>query len=191
MQKAWFLLAAIFFCSVYALQSPGYSSAESPSPSPSPTASPTPNPWREIIVANKSLSPSHAGAIDVLNAFAAARRNGKAAAACVSFKNVDARTATRVLFEFVLLNGNGEEVGSLQLDRKGTFSTGIDIEGYRTLSAWSGGGGNRGYGDNCTELKSNMAALPILTARYATYAVKRVEYADGTIWSAPEASHSI
>jgi len=160
-----------------------------PSPGPSPTASPkptpTPNPWREITVATKSLSPSNEGSIQILNSFAAARRDGTSAAACVSFKNTDSRTATRVLFAFTLVDGNGAEVGALTLDRRGTFSPGIDINGYSGLSDWASGGGNRGYADNCTTLSRNMAALPILSARFATYAVKRVEYADGTSWNAP------
>ena len=157
------------------------------SPSASPKPSPTPNPWRQITVATKTLSPSSEGAIEILSRFAAARRDGKSAAACVSFKNTDTRTATRVLFEFALIDGNGSHIGSLALDRKGTFSTGVAIEGYRTLSDWSSGGGNRGYSDNCTTLTRDMAALPILSAQFATYIVKRVDYADGTSWSAPTA----
>jgi hypothetical protein len=160
-----------------------------PSPTPSasakPTPSPTPNPWRQITVATKTLAPSNEGAIEVLGSFAAARLDGTSAAACISFKNTDPRTATRVLFEFALFDGNGAHVGSLELDRKGTFSTGIAIDGYHTLAEWASGGGNRGYADNCTRLSANMAALPILQAKYATYIVKRVEYADGTSWSAP------
>ncbi|MGR4066185.1 MAG: hypothetical protein ACLQPV_12175 [Vulcanimicrobiaceae bacterium] len=160
-----------------------------PTPGPSPTASPkptpTPNPWRQITVATKSLSPANEGSIQVLNSFAAARRDGTSAAACVSFKNTDTRTATRVVFAFDLVDGNGAQVGTLSLDRRGTFSPGIDINGYSGLSDWASGGGNRGYADNCTTLSRQMAALPILSARFATYSIKRVEYADGTSWSAP------
>ena len=79
-------------------------------------------------------------------------------------------------------------VGTFTLDRRGTFSPGIDINGYSGLSDWASGGGNRGYADNCTTLSRNMAALPILSARFATYSVQRVEYADGTSWNATGSS---
>ncbi len=111
------------------------------------------------------------------------RRDGTEATACISFKNLDPRTATRVLFTFPLFNGNGVRLASLELDRRGTFSQGIAIEGYSSLGDQLSGGGNRGYADNCTTLNTGMAALPILSAKYATYAVKRVEYADGTVWT--------
>src|SRR5271165_4208265 len=162
-----------------------------PTPSPSPTASPTPsqtpNPWRQITVATKTLAPSNEGSIEILGSFAAVRRDGKSAVACVSFKNTDTRTATRVLFEFAILDGRGADVGSLPLDRKGTFSPGISIMGYGGLSDWTSGGGNRGKADNCVTLTNAVAALPILSAQYASYAVKRVEYADGSSWNAPPA----
>jgi outer membrane biosynthesis protein TonB len=167
-------------------------SVGTPSPGPTPTASPkptpTPNPWRAITVATTSLAPANEGSIQILNTFAAARRDGTAAAACVSFKNTDSRTATRVLFAFTLVDGNGGNVGTFTLDRRGTFSPGIDINGYSGLSDWASGGGNRGYADNCTTLSRNMAALPILSARFATYSVQRVEYADGTSWNATGSS---
>jgi hypothetical protein len=155
------------------------------SPGSTPTPSPTPNPWRQLTVATKTLAAVDEGEIEILASFAAARRDGTRAAVCVSFKNVAPKVATRVVFNFGLIDGNGGEVGTLVLDRKGTFSPGIDIEGYRTLASWSVGGGNHGYNDNCMSLDRNIAALPILSARYATYAVKSVEYADGTVWNAP------
>ncbi len=155
-----------------------------PSSSASPSPSPTPNPWRQITVATKTLAPSSEGSIEVLGSFAAARRDGTSAVACISFKNTDARTATRVLFDFGLIDGSGANVGSLVLDRKGTFSTGIDIIGYGNLQDFVVHSGNRGYADNCTTLSMQMAALPLLSAKFATYAVKRVEYADGTSWDA-------
>jgi hypothetical protein len=158
-----------------------------PSPTPSgerPTPTPTPNPWRQLTVATKTLSPGDEGGIEILSSFAAARRDGTSAAVCVSFKNDDPKVAKRIVFGFGLIDGNGGDVGEIVLDRKGTFSPGIAIEGYRTLASWSTGGGNHGYNDNCVTLNRNIAALPILSAKFATYSVKSVEYADGTVWTA-------
>lgn len=161
-----------------------------PSPSPSPSASPTPNPWREIKVATQSLDQSPAtGGIQVLSAFAAVRKDGKGAIACLSFKNTAPVAATHLLVDFPLFDQFGSNVGTLHLNRVGTFSSGIDIMSYGDFGAWSGGGGPRGYADNCARLDVGVAAMPILTARFASYRITRVDFADGTTWpSQPQAA---
>ena len=77
----------------------------------------------------------------------AVRRDDRGARACISFKNTDKRTATRV-------------------------------EGWQQ-------GQHRGYDENCTSVSTGVAALPLLTARFATYRVMLVGYADGKTWAAP------
>lgn len=118
----------------------------------------------------------------MLGGFAAVRRDGKAAIVCVSFKNTAAVAARRVVFDFTLQGARGRDLASLQLDRHGEFSQGVDINGWSSLSAWQGGVGHRGYNDNCTTLQQNVAAAPFLHAASVVFHVTRVELADGTAW---------
>ncbi len=155
--------------------------AATPTPSPSPR--PTPNPYRGIEFASASLSNRPAGKIDLVGGWAAVRRDGKGAVVCVTFKNVAEVTATHVVFEFSLAGRSGASLGELELDRRGTFSPGTEIAGWRSLSEWQGGVGHRGYNDNCTVINRGVAATPLLAAHYVTYEVTRVEYADGTDWT--------
>lgn len=148
-----------------------------------PTASPTPNPYRELRLASLSLEDRPQGKIALLNGWAAVKRDGHGAVVCVAFKNEAAVAATRVVFAFTILGRNGNDLGNLELDRSGTFSPGVTIDGWPSLGAWQGGVGHRGYGDNCKVLNSNLAALPLLSAHNVTYEVKRVDYADGTSWA--------
>jgi len=154
-------------------------------PSNIPHPTPTPGQWRDLKLASATLnSGTPASKIVVVNGFAAAKRDGKSAMACVSFKNVANVAATRVVFEFPLLDMNGQELGEITLDRHGSFSPNVDIHTYPSYSDWNGGKTvNSGYADNCTTVKNGVAAIPILSARFASYRVTRVEYADGTDWT--------
>lgn len=147
----------------------------------------TPNPWRQLTFATETIQASPAGNLKVLGGFAAVRRNGRGAIACVSFQNDAPVAAARVLFEFPLLNDSGQTLATLTLDRKGTFSTGIGIMTYSGFSGWQTGG-PRGYADNCATLDLGVAALPLLTAKFASYRIVRIEYADGTSWPSGAAS---
>lgn len=157
--------------------------AATPSPSPRPSPSPTPNPYRTIELASPTLGGKPQGKIELLGGWAAVKRDGKAAVVCVSFKNRAAVAATRVVFEFSIVGRSDATVGTLELDRSGTFSPGIDINGWSSLADWQSGLGHRGYNDNCKVINSGVAASPLLSARYVTYAITRVEYADGTSWA--------
>jgi hypothetical protein len=150
---------------------------------PEPTASPTPNPYREIRLASQTLENKPEGEIAVIGGWAAVKRDGHGAIVCVSFKNEAAIVATRVVFRFTILGRSNNELGNLEFDRSGTFSPGIDINGWRSLSEWQSGVGHRGYGNNCKLLSGNVAALPLLSAHAVTYEVRRVQYADGTNWT--------
>lgn len=179
--KAWRMNSrAIFSASaVLAMALGAVAHAETPSPSPSP--SPTPNPYRSLDFAAATLGAS-SGPIAVLSGFAAVRRDGRGAIVCVSFKNTSATTAHRVVFDFTLQGARGRDLATLQLDRQGEFSQGIDINGWGSLGAWQGGVGHRGYGDNCTTLQQGVAAAPLLHAASVVFHVTRVEFADGTGW---------
>ncbi len=150
-------------------------------PSPSPSPSPTPNPYRSLDFAAAALGAT-SGPIAVLGGFAAVKRDGKGAIVCVSFKNTRATTARRVVFDFTLEGARGRELATLQLDRRGEFTSGIDIHGWSDLKAWQDGVGHRGYGDNCTTLQQGVAAAPLLHAASVVFAVTRVEFTNGTDW---------
>jgi hypothetical protein len=156
--------------------------ANVPPPTPAPT--PTPNPYRSLVFGSPTIGGTTAGKIAVLGGWAAVKRDGRGARACISFKNTDSRTAKRVLFQFPITNKDGAVLTELKLDRRGTFSPGIDIRGWGSLEGWQQGQ-HRGYDENCTSLSTGIAALPLLTARFATYRILRVEYANGTSWNAP------
>ena len=110
------------------------------------------------------------------------KRDGKGAIVCVSFKNTGATTARRVVFDFTLEGARGRELATLHLDRRGEFTSGIDIHGWSDLKAWQDGVGHRGYGDNCTTLQQGVAAAPLLHAAGVVFHVTRVEFTDGTDW---------
>lgn len=154
-------------------------------PSSVPSATATPGAWRDLKLATATLnSGTPPSKIVVINGFVAAKRDGKSAMACVSFKNVANAAATRVVFEFPLLDSNGQQLGVITLDRHGMFSPNIDINTYDSFSDWVNGRGvNAGYADNCATVDNGVAALPILTARFASYRITHVEYADGTNWA--------
>ena len=148
-----------------------------------PAASPTPNPYREIPLASQSLESKPQGRIALLGGWAAVKRDGQGAVVCVSFKNEAAVAATRVVFQFTILGRSGNELGNLELDRSGTFSPGVEINGWQSLRDWQGGVGHRGYGDNCKVFSGTVAALPLLSAHTVTYQLSRVEFSDGTSWA--------
>jgi hypothetical protein len=160
-------------------------------PALGPTATPTPNPWRVLEFGSPTVGGESPSKIQILGGWAAVKRDGKAATVCVSFKNNGAVAATRVVINFSIVDDEGRPLApdadkpltSLTLDRRGTFSTGVDINGWSNLSDWQGGVGHRGYGDNCTTISTPIAALPLLAARFATYHILVVEHADGTIWT--------
>ena len=142
---------------------------------------PTPNPYRQLTFATATASRAP-GPIAVVDGWGAVERNAKRAVVCVSFKNEGRVDATRVVFAFPLLDRRDDVVETLRLDRRGTFSPGIDIRGWDSLSSWQGGVGHRGYNDNCATLDLGVAALSLKNAHAATYRVERVEFSNGTIW---------
>ncbi|HEX8805625.1 MAG TPA: hypothetical protein VF741_01705, partial [Candidatus Aquilonibacter sp.] len=141
-----------------------------------PTPSPTPGPWREIPLATTTLEGGVQGQIQINKGFAGVKRDGTGAIACVSFTNLSAKTARRVVFEFTLYDAQGNSLGTLTLDRNGEFSSNVLIATYDSFGSWQSGSiGPRGYADNCIQRNLPTAAMPILQARTAGYRVTRVE----------------
>ena len=150
---------------------------------PAPTPTTTPNPWRALRFGTATMGNSTFGKIEVTGGWGAVRRDDTAARACVSFKNVGTVTVTRIVFEFPIIDRSDVRQGALTLDRRGTFSPGIDIHGWSSLEDWQKGGSHRGYDENCTALTLNIASFPLRAAHFMTYRIKRVEYADGASWT--------
>lgn len=157
-------------------------------PASGPVSTPTPNPWRALEFGSPTVGGAPIGNIVVTGGWAAVKRDGRGAAACISFKNTGPREATRVLMEIPIVDDAGTQLAALPLDRHGTFSSGIDINGWSDASGWQAGVGHRGFNDNCTSISTAVPALPLLAARFATYHLLRVEYADGTFWTPAEGS---
>jgi hypothetical protein len=159
-------------------------SPRAPADSAAPTPSPTPGPWREIPLASATLDAAVQGQIAIIGGFAAVRRDGTAAIACVSFKNVSPMTARRVVFSFPLLDAQANPLGTLTLDRTGEFSSNIAIMSYDSFSdSQNGTIGPRSRIDNCIQRTLPTAAVPLLQARTASYRVTRVEYDGGSVWT--------
>ncbi|HET6275080.1 MAG TPA: hypothetical protein VFE16_03980 [Candidatus Cybelea sp.] len=150
-------------------------------PSPSPSPKPTPNPWRQLEFGTPTLGGAPSGHIAVLGGWVAVKRDGRQAHACISFKNESSVTATRVVIDFIITSRERDQTATLKLDRRGTFSPGVDINGWSSMQNWQSGS-NRRYDENCTGTSVAVAAFPLLSARLATYTILRVEYADGTEW---------
>ena len=146
-----------------------------------PKPAPTPNPYRSLQFATSGLTPTRAPIV-VLDGWGAVKRDGKAAIVCISFKNENPVAATHVVIEFPLTTKDGETLETLRLDRRGEFSTNVEIHGWPSLADWQGGIGHRGYSDNCAGQQARLAAMSLLSAHFAGYRVERVEFADGTIW---------
>jgi hypothetical protein len=149
------------------------------------TPTPAPFPWRELDFASATLDGGVQGGVDVTGGFGAARRDGTSVIACVSFKNVAQKTANRVVFDFALLDNNGQRLGELTFDRRGEFSPNVGIHTYLNFAQWAGGLVNNGYAQNCKELKRSTMMIPVREARMVGYRIVYVGYDDGTNWSAP------
>jgi len=147
----------------------------------SPQPTPTPNPYRALQFATAGLAPAREPVV-LLDGWGAVKRDGKAVVVCVSFKNEHPVAATHVVVDFPLTSRSGEMLETLRLDRRGTFSSGIDIRGWPSLGEWQAGVGHRGYGDNCVTQDARIAAMSLLSAHFVGYRLERVEFADGTAW---------
>jgi hypothetical protein len=146
------------------------------------TPKPTPNPWRAVPLASSSLDVQTQKNIQVLGGFAAMKKDGTAAIACLSFKNKDPRVAKRVVVDFPITGDGGQPLGKLTLDRAGEFSPNIDILSYASIEQWQGHGVGpvRSFNEGCVQRNLPTAAMPFLQAQAVGYTIVQVDYADGT-----------
>jgi hypothetical protein len=110
---------------------------------------------------------------------------------CVSFVNDAPRAATHVRFVFAYDDATGSTIGADVLDRRGTFSTGVPIEGWESLQQRRSSG-EVGRAHNCRpvdpihghfnssgDIEFNRRGVASIRAF-----VETVDYADGTTWHA-------
>lgn len=149
---------------------------------------PTPNPLEKYHVSQltsetmRGTEPPKSG-IDVLKGFALVAKDGTKAIVCVSFKNLSDKTAKSIHFVFPLLDAQGDTVGSIDFERRGTFSPNIAIDGPSSPQNFVDPGlSHRGAFDNCVTNEQGTAALPLLRTRHVAYKVAGVTYADGSSW---------
>lgn len=153
-----------------------------------PAATATPRPYRYLDWTSAGGPPPPIGYVD---AWTAVMRDGSAGWTCFSFKNTAGVAATQIFFNFMLFNRHREVMDRGHLDRKGTFSPGIEIHGYHSAAEWAQRAGPRAYRDNCVSWnpEGEPRALESYShGVYYTIRVKRIDYADGTTWPKAEES---
>jgi hypothetical protein len=130
------------------------------------------------------VSPKHAkpsGDIQVLDGWAAIKKNLKGAIVCLSFRNNAKLTARRVVFELPVIGGSGATVAKIELDRHGTFPTGVVVPTWENLAQWRAQAGDPSYNQNCKILSTTASVFPIVSAHAVSYRVVRIEYANGHV----------
>ena len=152
-----------------------------------PAPSPAPSDWRVVPLARATLQASApVGNITIQNGFAAIKNDGSAALVCLSFTNTADRTATRVDFDFPLLDANSQRLASLHFERSGTFSPNVAIAGPTSAEQYQqslqGAFTSRSLAENCLLSNQGTAALPLLQTQFVGYRVSGVQYSDGTHW---------
>jgi len=91
---------------------------------------------------------------------------------CLTFHNLDPRTATSVKFHFVYYDQARERVGETVLTRKGTFTTGALIEGFNMKTG-------KINDENCANIQFPKEGIAI-----NAFFVESVTFADGSQWNA-------
>jgi hypothetical protein len=105
---------------------------------------------------------------------------------CVAFRNTAPATATLINVTYSLIGADGSNLGDIAFVRKGSFSKDTDIQTYTASDLISQFRSmNHGFWDNCAFHRTNVAPFYNRAWRLIKYRVTRVEYADGTTWTAP------
>ncbi len=99
---------------------------------------------------------------------------------CLAFANLSPKTATRVRFKFMYFDAARENVGSGELERTGSFATGIVDQGPPNLGAAGLGTFDPGTYNDCLAFTFPHQGIAINVVM-----VERVEYSDGTAWERP------
>jgi hypothetical protein len=98
---------------------------------------------------------------------------------CVNFTNTTAKTMRAIEFAFTFVDAFDTPLTTHRADRVGSFAPGVLIEGPDNFTD-VGTTGNERKMENCWKVAQVVGSLSKITVQ-----VKKVRYADGTIWEAP------
>jgi hypothetical protein len=97
---------------------------------------------------------------------------------CVDFMNLSEKTITRIEFKFIYIDAQRENVGFDLLDRTGSFTPNGMVSG--PPPAGVGSTFDPGVYANCLHFRFPRQGIAINVVM-----VNRVDYDDGTVWTAP------
>jgi hypothetical protein len=141
-------------------------------------------PWRSLLFAASTLGDGGSG-IAVTRGFAAVRNDGTEGLACISFANHSAKPVNEIDVDIVMLDALGfiHRVEPLRL--VGAFAPGAEIGGPNSVEDVNAARAN------CVidgERRLDDPTDPFSGASAVVYAVRRVQFADGTTWLQPGAN---
>ncbi|HEX8806807.1 MAG TPA: hypothetical protein VF741_07650 [Candidatus Aquilonibacter sp.] len=141
-------------------------------------------PWRSLLFAASTLGDGGSG-ITVTHGFAAVRNDGTEGLACISFMNNNQKVANEIDVDIEVLDTNGfiRRVAPLRLT--GSFAPGAEIGGPKSVEDVNAARAN------CVidgEHRLDDPTDPFSGASAVVYAVRRVQFADGTTWLQPGAN---
>jgi len=135
-------------------------------------------PWRDLSFAASTLGNAGSG-IGVTRGFAAVRSDGTEGLACVSFVNNGAKAATEIDIDIEILDTLGliRRVAPLRLN--GSFAPGVEVGGPPNVQSV-----DRARGNCVIDGENKLTNLtdPFSSAGAVVYSVRRVQFADGTLW---------
>lgn len=138
------------------------------------------DPWSVFPIAQTS---DHSN-IELISGFAAVPANHASIDICVAFRNNAPTTATLIHIIYSMMGVNGSNLGDITFSRKGSFTTGTDIDSLTFGNLLHPRLGiHHGLYDNCKFHRTNVAPFVTDAFRFINYKVTRVEYADGSVWT--------
>ncbi|MDQ2818428.1 MAG: hypothetical protein M3T49_09535 [Candidatus Eremiobacteraeota bacterium] len=153
-----------------------------------PSAPASTSDWRKVPFVAGTMGGSSPGHIAIRSGWSMIKRDATSEVHCVSFTNTSPKTATEINFTYEFVDASNNVLTSLNSVRSGTFTPSIEISGPadygQYLKVQQGQLMPRTLLDNCWSFSSGTAELPLLNARYIEFGVSRVNYSDGSMWTA-------
>ena len=143
--------------------------------------------WHKLPFIAGALGAAPVGAIAISSGFSSVKDDATAEVHCVSFTNTSPKTARSIAFGYQFLDKQRNVLASLTSVRTGTFSSDVRIDGPKDFPAYltaGSTGGPRTLKENCWRNDVGTATLALLQARYFTFHIKSVTYADGSVFHA-------
>ncbi len=126
--------------------------------------------------------------IEFLSGYGSLDERGASIDICVNFRNTAPVAATVINVTYTIVGADGSNYGVIPFVRKGSFGTGVVIEGFKFPEQYlQYHSMNHNLYDNCAMHYTREAPFYNPAWHHVTYRVTSVEYADGTRWIAPPA----